>query len=59
MSNEHLEHQAEELAKAFANVINVERTKAQREVFAIIRDGQDAGISPYQILRDLCAWVSK
>jgi hypothetical protein len=59
MSNEHLEHQANELAKAFAETINIERTKAKLEAFNIIRDGHDEGTSPYQILQDLLTWVGK
>lgn len=59
MPNEHLEHQANELAKAFADVINVENTKAKREVLAILSKVVDREISPLEACIQLSDWAGK
>jgi hypothetical protein len=53
-----LNHQAEELARAISQVINIERTKAKLDVFTIIKDGHEASTSPHQILQDVLTWVA-
>ena len=58
MTNEHLEHQANELSKAFKDLINIERTKAKLDVFTIIKDGHEADRSPHDILMQVLNWVS-
>ena len=58
MANEHLEHQATELAKAFADTINIERTKARLDVFTIIKDGQEKGREAHDILISILNWVA-
>ena len=53
-----LEHQVEELTKAFSDLINIERTKAKLDVFSIIKDGYDASLPPHEILKEVLNWVS-
>ena len=53
-----LSHQVEELKNAVGQLINVERTKAKLDVFTIIKDGKEAGRSPYDILTQVLNWVA-
>lgn len=52
-----LNHQAEELTKAFMNLINVETTKARLDVYNIIKDGHDAQLEPVDIIKNILTWV--
>lgn len=52
-----LEHQADELVKAFSDLINIENTKARLDVFSIIQDGHDKGLNPADILCEVLDWV--
>ena len=58
MTNKALDHQANELAKAFADTINIERTKARLDVFTIIKEGQEKGRDAHDILISILNWVS-
>lgn len=53
-----LDHQVEELTKAFKDMINIERTKAKLDVFSIIKDGHDESKPPHVILQDVLTWIS-
>lgn len=50
-------HQADELAKAFSDLINIENTKARLDVFSIIQDGHDKGLNAADILCEVLEWV--
>lgn len=52
-----IQHQADELAKAIEESIDHERTSARLDVFTIIRDGVDKGITPSDILIKLLNWA--
>ena len=52
-----IDHQVKELTKAFSDLINTERIKAKLDAFSIIKDGQEAGKTPQDILVELLRWV--
>lgn len=54
-----LNHQAEELAKAFSGLIDIERTKAKLDVYTIIKDGLETNKAPLEILNNISQWIGQ